>query len=700
MAFQRPLAGDAGNPVVQVSSSEEEEGDPYVQEILADGSWVKDGGRAAVEDEVRLACDGSWSVAVPSRGAASRQDVVVPSDDSCDSDFEASGLKSDVGSEYFEFRGPRPRRESAGVKMDEKHKKDQKDRKSEAHDGEVENTQENTPDDQRNNKEAHAKKARNEAGPEIAELEDAPAGHIAYEAVKELPAHEWPYAYFIFRRSDDETIRLQATEKQAGSMAHAAKICRLCYMRLAAGNSRSEAFAYRSELYHRITPSKCRTPSNFKPQSSMPVNKEQNTIDGHTSGARDQDEPQFSELMAPAQVAFCSEVSGLSAAKVARSVYTFLTTQVQASISKVKQEKFSMKADVFDQSGGFLMHCLMKARVFATELPGQLVVECSDGAVVMQSLLVTSFTRLRSDSDYTTLHPAGKLQLAAAMASACNWPAVASSLWSQGYAAVSSSAAVHWEDAASAETVAAALAACEDFFLDAQTGAALAKEQRVPSRHPVFTGLCLQGLGYLPRTLQCGRKQFHSIVGARDVAPWPSASELQRRGFCEAFVAAEAILQDAALAALRATSPGCVEEWAEEIAQKGDPSVCDAFLYPGLLAARAMSSAADVATTMDAHLDPGFLTLKLVNRRQRGIQLQAANGDWLDAEGPEMCIAPCDSDRRDGHEFDPEEAVLLLFAGERLDTLTEGGIRAVPHRVAATEEARLSFVFELRDHAC
>ncbi|CAE8663479.1 unnamed protein product [Polarella glacialis] len=304
MAFQRPLAGDAGNPVVQVSSSEEEEGDPYVQEILADSSWVKDGGRAAVEDEVRFACDGSWSVAVPSRGAASRQDVVVPSDDSCDSDFEASGLKSDVGSEYFEFRGPRPRRESAGVdaqkpgregldtakdkrdkkagkdkkdkkdkktkkdktkqtdqkehqvKMDEKHKKDQKDRKSEAHDGEVENTQEKTPDDQRNNKEAHAKKARNEAGPEIAELEDAPAGHIAYEAVKELPAHEWPYAYFIFRRSDDETIRLQATEKQAGSMARAAKICRLCYMRLAAGNSRSEAFAYRSELYHRITPSK------------------------------------------------------------------------------------------------------------------------------------------------------------------------------------------------------------------------------------------------------------------------------------------------------------------------------------------------------------------------------------------------------------------------------------------------------------
>mmetsp|Transcript_1978 Transcript_1978/g.3833 ORF Transcript_1978/g.3833 Transcript_1978/m.3833 type:complete len:463 (+) Transcript_1978:125-1513(+) len=109
-------------------------------------------------------------------------------------------------------------------------------------------------------------------------------------------------------------------------------------------------------------------------------------VDTHGSaGMQIQDEPQFSELMAPAQVslrscactsvAFCSEVSGLSAAKVARSVYTFLTTQVQASISKVKQEKFSMKADVFDQSGGFLMHCLMKARVFATELPGQLVVE-------------------------------------------------------------------------------------------------------------------------------------------------------------------------------------------------------------------------------------------------------------------------------------------------------------------------------------
>ncbi|CAE8609635.1 unnamed protein product, partial [Polarella glacialis] len=98
-------------------------------------------------------------------------------------------------------------------KKDKQHKKDKKDKKSKSHDGE-----------KRNHKEAHTKKARNEAEPETAELEDAPDGHIAYDAVKELPAHQNPYAYFIFRRSD-ETIRLQATEKQAGSLAHAAKIC-------------------------------------------------------------------------------------------------------------------------------------------------------------------------------------------------------------------------------------------------------------------------------------------------------------------------------------------------------------------------------------------------------------------------------------------------------------------------------------------
>lgn len=94
--------------------------------------------------------------------------------------------------------------------------------------------------------------------------------------------------------------------------------------------------------------------------------------DGEVIGAAEVEakSPWFWELARPRELPFGNqEVTSLvldsaSASEAAASTYEFLTTKVFASSVQVRPEKFSIKADVFQDVGGCPLHCALKVRVF------------------------------------------------------------------------------------------------------------------------------------------------------------------------------------------------------------------------------------------------------------------------------------------------------------------------------------------------
>eukprot|EP00416_Gambierdiscus_australes_P021701 CAMPEP_0171077386 /NCGR_PEP_ID=MMETSP0766_2-20121228/14003_1 /TAXON_ID=439317 /ORGANISM="Gambierdiscus australes, Strain CAWD 149" /LENGTH=408 /DNA_ID=CAMNT_0011534447 /DNA_START=1 /DNA_END=1226 /DNA_ORIENTATION=+ len=100
----------------------------------------------------------------------------------------------------------------------------------------------------------------------------------------------------------------------------------------------------------------------------------------------------FSDAFEPLELSFGQHevtslpLEGVSAAEAARCIHTFLTQELKSSIRTVKPAKFSIKADVFDEEGGCLTHCCLKARVWARQGGGRgLLVEfrrCQGDALV------------------------------------------------------------------------------------------------------------------------------------------------------------------------------------------------------------------------------------------------------------------------------------------------------------------------------
>ncbi len=79
-------------------------------------------------------------------------------------------------------------------------------------------------------------------------VEDAPQGHLAHNTVKLVHSGKYPSVFFKFRCGDEE-IRVQATVRLAVSIEEAARILRLCYMKLEGGASKGAVIKYRDELY-------------------------------------------------------------------------------------------------------------------------------------------------------------------------------------------------------------------------------------------------------------------------------------------------------------------------------------------------------------------------------------------------------------------------------------------------------------------
>jgi len=226
---------------------------------------------------------------------------------------------------------------------------------------------------------------------------------------------------------------------------------------------------------------------------------------------------------------------------------------------------------------------------------------------------------------------------------------------------------------------------------------------KVPARHPLHPELVLHGLGPVSTPLYGGRRQFHCISGAADFCPWPSME------FRVAFEHGEAVLRARCIALLELLSAGAAEEWRSQVEAGGDPSVCDAFLYPAVEQddqvedveeeereekLRSQAEEGDPVLAMGCHFDPGWWTAKQ-GCDARGLQLwDRERHAWVDAEDPSFYGDGCA----------PRDAI-IMFAGERTQMWTQGTdfeVPAVPHRVVAPRgsRARVSFVFELRDHEC
>lgn len=260
------------------------------------------------------------------------------------------------------------------------------------------------------------------------------------------------------------------------------------------------------------------------------------------------------------------------------------------------------------------------------------------------------------------------------MALALEDPRVLEELRCRGFAALSLSS----EQAAALE---AAQAACAHFFSSAEPGTKQRCMHRGPPRSAELPALPLHGLGYVSTPEYGGREQFHAIRGAVELCAWPDEE------FREAFEQGTHVLQRVCLDLLERVDPAAVAEWREQVCDRGDPSVCDAFLYP---AGNASSAATGMA--MGRHFDPGWFTIKR-GSRDGGLQVWDRSCEaWVDVEGASFYTGSKGS-------TEPESA-LVVFAGERLATWTEGVIPAVPHRVRACAADRLSFIFELRDHVC
>jgi hypothetical protein len=99
----------------------------------------------------------------------------------------------------------------------------------------------------------------------------------------------------------------------------------------------------------------------------------------------------FSDDFLPAEepITGCSSTSlplegDVSPAEVMRCIHTFLKTKVVASISKLRPEKFAIKADVFHKGNGCQLHCMFKARIFRAAKTNRKIIEfrrCQGDAV-------------------------------------------------------------------------------------------------------------------------------------------------------------------------------------------------------------------------------------------------------------------------------------------------------------------------------
>lgn len=248
--------------------------------------------------------------------------------------------------------------------------------------------------------------------------------------------------------------------------------------------------------------------------------------------------------------------------------------------------------------------------------------------------------------------------------------------------------AVVWLERSERSALEAARAASGAFF--SGSGASQAKEacsHHGPARHPDHNSLVLHGLGFLTTPEYGGREQFHLVCGATSLCSWPSDE------FREAFQLGADVLQRRCLEILEQLDLAAAEEWRSQIAERGDPSVCDAFLYP---ANGANNGCAPGSVAMSGHLDPGWFTTKQGCVCQGGgLQLWDPEAQaWLDAESSAFYeAAGQDSCRALAGGTEPEDFI-VIFAGERLATWTDGGVPAVTHRVLTCSEDRLSFIYD------
>mmetsp|Transcript_26318 Transcript_26318/g.40004 ORF Transcript_26318/g.40004 Transcript_26318/m.40004 type:complete len:285 (-) Transcript_26318:257-1111(-) len=221
-------------------------------------------------------------------------------------------------------------------------------------------------------------------------------------------------------------------------------------------------------------------------------------------------------------------------------------------------------------------------------------------------------------------------------------------------------------------------------------------------RHPVHDRIALHGLGYVFQSGYADRKQLHWIAAARDVMPWPCPTPTTEGGRGEGegeaahlqktFEAGAAVLSGLCQKLLEQIDPNAVSEWKQQILADGDPSVCDAFLYPGRDDEKSLLS--DKREAMCSHLDPGWFTVKQ-GSLDGGLELfDPTSEEWVNVESAaffrELGVDP--------------ESVAICFAGERLMSWTEENdlesIPAVHHRALTCPNDRISFIFELRDHVC
>lgn len=222
-------------------------------------------------------------------------------------------------------------------------------------------------------------------------------------------------------------------------------------------------------------------------------------------------------------------------------------------------------------------------------------------------------------------------------------------------------------------------------------GAFLAAPQRSeaafrgPPRHPRHSSLALHGLGYVSTPGFAGREQFHFIAGASELCPWPGED---KGDFRAAFEEGVDVLSALCLDLLERADPAARVEWCRQVGERGDPSVCDVFLYPKAAGPKAQLPPAEQRVAMSEHLDPGWLTVKQ-GSLDGGLEVfDRTARAWVNAETVAFF--------GDGA---PEDGA-VVFAGERFSTWSEGAVPAVLHRTLSCREDRVSFIYELRDHEC
>eukprot|EP00930_Biecheleria_cincta_P067995 TRINITY_DN5500_c0_g1_i1.p1 TRINITY_DN5500_c0_g1~~TRINITY_DN5500_c0_g1_i1.p1 ORF type:complete len:594 (+),score=79.93 TRINITY_DN5500_c0_g1_i1:31-1812(+) len=90
----------------------------------------------------------------------------------------------------------------------------------------------------------------------LAEMCDAPPGHDAWSMVKSRmrDGRKDQSFQFRYRSASTDTIVLQTTATAAGGSEAAAKIARLCYVRISQGCRKAEVLAFRDELYDKCNP--------------------------------------------------------------------------------------------------------------------------------------------------------------------------------------------------------------------------------------------------------------------------------------------------------------------------------------------------------------------------------------------------------------------------------------------------------------